>query len=318
MTTPAQITAGAIAGNVTDEKAREIIEGYLASLGQWPAREEGVDEILQPYGAYISARPRLTSLLYDINMLPEQTVTKAGAIRLAGLCEVWKLGEEGKLTTPTPAGDVTEWVTVPRKPTEWMLDCGACYEDPDGHYKGHPIWEEGDLSRDVWRAMIEAAPPMSAEPALWQCWSDTFGWVELMPDQDRSLYKVRPLFAHPAIAEVAVKPLEWKIGDWEYTAETPFGKYVMRENRDRWIMTGLMGGTFDSIDVAQSTAQADYESRIRSALAHPDTKVIAKLANEINTLRRALEKIASPSQTDSLLWWQIEARTALSKDRPDE
>lgn len=52
--------------------------------------EEGVAEILKPYLPLIRGTPLLTSLLYDIDMLPEQTVTRQGAIRLAGLCEAWK------------------------------------------------------------------------------------------------------------------------------------------------------------------------------------------------------------------------------------
>lgn len=60
-------------------------------------REDGVCEIVMRYAKFISARPALLSLLYDINMLPEQTMTRDGAIRLAGLCEVWKKGEEGTL-----------------------------------------------------------------------------------------------------------------------------------------------------------------------------------------------------------------------------
>ena len=65
-------------------------------------REPGVDEYVSRFTAFINARPMLISLLYDIDMLPEQTVTKAGAIRLGGLCEVWRLGEDGKLQGPTP------------------------------------------------------------------------------------------------------------------------------------------------------------------------------------------------------------------------
>lgn len=65
-------------------------------------REQGVEEYLSRYTSFINERPMLISLLYDIDMLPEQTVTKAGAIRLGGLCEVWRMGEEGKLKAPTP------------------------------------------------------------------------------------------------------------------------------------------------------------------------------------------------------------------------
>jgi hypothetical protein len=73
------------------------------------------------------------------------------------------------------------------------------------------------------------------------------------------------LAAAPAVT-VNIKPLEWAVGDWEYTAKTPFGIYRMRENRDQWVMTGLMGGTFNSIDGAQASAQSHYEAAIRSAL----------------------------------------------------
>lgn len=65
-------------------------------------REDGVTEYLKPYASFINERPMLISLLYDIDMMPEQTVTRAGAIRLAGLCEVWRMGEEGKLKAPSP------------------------------------------------------------------------------------------------------------------------------------------------------------------------------------------------------------------------
>lgn len=58
-------------------------------------KEDGVDEVLAKWRGYISARPPLTSVLYDIDMLPEQCVTLAGAIRLAAFCVVWKAWEEG-------------------------------------------------------------------------------------------------------------------------------------------------------------------------------------------------------------------------------
>ncbi|MCZ7862667.1 hypothetical protein O9X98_14930 [Agrobacterium salinitolerans] len=65
-----------------------------------------VTEIVDGYRKFISDRPELLSLLYDINMLPEQTVTMQGAIRLAAFCEVWKKGEAGELVSPKPALDV--------------------------------------------------------------------------------------------------------------------------------------------------------------------------------------------------------------------
>lgn len=64
--------------------------------------EPGVDDIIAPFCGFINERPALLSLLYDIDMLPEQTVTRAGAYRLVALCEVWKAGEDG--TLPKPSG----------------------------------------------------------------------------------------------------------------------------------------------------------------------------------------------------------------------
>lgn len=80
-----------------EELAAEVSRRKGEALAQPPRREEGVDETIAKYAKFINDRPMLVSLLYDINMLPEQCVTLAGAIRLAGLCEVWKKGESGKL-----------------------------------------------------------------------------------------------------------------------------------------------------------------------------------------------------------------------------
>jgi hypothetical protein len=81
---------------------KEAAEGHFASVtidGQiWVRKkvfnenedQDAVSEILKPYRSFINERPKLLSLLYDIDMLPEQTVTRVGAIRLAAFCEVWK------------------------------------------------------------------------------------------------------------------------------------------------------------------------------------------------------------------------------------
>ena len=60
-------------------------------------REDGVDEVLSNYARFINERPELLSLLYDIDMLPEQCVSYAGAVRMAGLCEVWKKLEAAEI-----------------------------------------------------------------------------------------------------------------------------------------------------------------------------------------------------------------------------
>ncbi|QRM44013.1 hypothetical protein [Rhizobium sp. BG4] len=41
---------------------------------------------------------------------------------------------------------------------------------------------------------------------------------------------------------------------------------------------------------------------------------LAEQASEIDRLRAALTKISSPTQTTGLLWWQVEARAALSAE----
>lgn len=76
------------------------VEAGTTEERKWPQREEGVAAILADYSAFISARPELTSLLYDIDMLPEQCVTRPGAVRLAGLCEVWKRMEKAEASPP--------------------------------------------------------------------------------------------------------------------------------------------------------------------------------------------------------------------------
>ncbi|NSY17216.1 hypothetical protein [Neorhizobium sp. AL 9.2.2] len=80
----------------------------------------------------------------------------------------------------------------------------------------------------------------------------------------------------PAPAQhVVVTPLEWTAGDWEFTAQTPFGHYVARESRDQWIMTGLAGGVHNSIEAFQRAANADFEERVRACLnPSPQPKMV--------------------------------------------
>lgn len=93
------------------------------AVAEWPEIEEGVHDILADYRKFISDRPALLSLLYDIDMLPEQCVTRAGAVRLAGLCEVWRRGESGELSSIAPA---EAGVEGDAKPVAWRWP--------------HPLW----------------------------------------------------------------------------------------------------------------------------------------------------------------------------------
>lgn len=64
--------------------------------------KEAAQEALIPYRKFINERPGLLSLLYDVDMLPEQTVTMVGAMRLSALCAVWKAGEDGTMPHVVP------------------------------------------------------------------------------------------------------------------------------------------------------------------------------------------------------------------------
>lgn len=76
---------------------------------------------------------------------------------------------------------------------------------------------------------------------------------------------------------VEVHPLEWD----PYRAETPFGYYLVNDQRDvpaselkgrlPFLLTGtrLDNSRHETLEAAKAAAQADYERRIRSALATP-------------------------------------------------
>lgn len=49
---------------------------------------------LAPYRAEISATPFLLSLLYDIDLLPEQIGTKRSAALMIAICEAYRAGKK--------------------------------------------------------------------------------------------------------------------------------------------------------------------------------------------------------------------------------
>ncbi len=112
---------------------------------------------------------------------------------------------------------------------------------------------------------------------------------------------------------VKVKPLEWSIEDRHYIRiHNGRGLGLRYQAASKvyssgWIVT--LGEeviyNYDEADedAAKAAAQADYEQRIRSALIA--TPVAAGV-------RDILEKIACHHVTVAPLWWQIEARNALS------
>ena len=98
---------------------------------------------------------------------------------------------------PWPEGDsMTEWVMVPREPTEAMLRAG----------------QGSALTEHVWKHMLDAAPaaPQQAEPVAQIGWADEFGnlfpmgaWKPTQRTHHDSHKTVwRPVFLHPPAAEV--------------------------------------------------------------------------------------------------------------------
>jgi len=52
--------------------------------------EEFIDEVVQPRRKFINENPELLSVLYDIDLLPEQIKMPVNAVRMAAFCELYK------------------------------------------------------------------------------------------------------------------------------------------------------------------------------------------------------------------------------------
>ena len=57
------------------------------------ALRNNVRAILQPYLQMINETPDLLSLLYDVNLLPEQCNSVNAAVAMAAVCEAYLLGQ---------------------------------------------------------------------------------------------------------------------------------------------------------------------------------------------------------------------------------
>jgi len=55
--------------------------------------QQVVHGILQPYLQTINETPDLLSLLYDVNLLPEQCVSVNAAVAVSAVCEAYRMGQ---------------------------------------------------------------------------------------------------------------------------------------------------------------------------------------------------------------------------------
>ncbi|MGN6146289.1 MAG: hypothetical protein ACTHOP_22170 [Mesorhizobium sp.] len=141
----------------------------------------------------------------------------------------------------------------------------------------------------VVRAALTAAIGAGGQAvAEWQRHAPPFGW-QRVPPEDIEHYRnkgaeLRPLYTHPAPSGqvVAVKPLEWKFSQGigrgsvdSWRAEHAFPnvdeyKIFCTPNGFEWHLAGVSPWeTCESLEAAKAAAQADFERRILSALAHP-------------------------------------------------
>lgn len=138
-------------------------------------------------------------------------------------------------------------------------------------------WIEGAL-----RAALEVALSASdAEPVAWRYGykdGEVVAWigVEFFNPARGENIVAEPLYAAPPA--VAVKALEWVDVSGGCIAHTPFGtcdaRFNMHGTDTRQYEMIPAGGTLpvsfhDSLEAAKAAAQADYEARVRAALASP-------------------------------------------------
>jgi len=55
--------------------------------------QQVVHGILQPYLQMINETPDLLSLLYDVNLLPEQCVSIKAAVAVTAVCQAYRMGQ---------------------------------------------------------------------------------------------------------------------------------------------------------------------------------------------------------------------------------
>jgi hypothetical protein len=99
----------------------------------------------------------------------------------------------------------------------------------------------------------------------------------------------------PTMPELKYRPNHFDDWGWIRNADDSMYAYVHRPE--------AFEGEFDECRIEETGPFAEIAQKI---IFYDD--ILQRMA----VLEAALEKIASPTQTDSLLWWQVEARQALS------
>lgn len=68
----------------------EETKGPLQTRMPTDEEREAAQKMTRPYRKQINETPALLSLLYDIDLLPEQIVLPVNAVRMGAFCEVFK------------------------------------------------------------------------------------------------------------------------------------------------------------------------------------------------------------------------------------
>ncbi|MGV1787320.1 MULTISPECIES: hypothetical protein [Agrobacterium] len=146
--------------------------------------------------------------------------------------------------------------------------------------KEHPMghWRDDQVKEVARRAIIEAAQS-ATEPVGWQWrnprWTVGGQWQHC-PDGPREDKlpdtEYRPVYAAPPAPSVAVKALEWDAReDGSHCGTSSIGHYhVFPGTGFSYDLCGPVGGrlsTHKRLSEAKAAAQADYATRIRSALS---------------------------------------------------
>ncbi len=113
--------------------------------------------------------------------------------------------------------------------------------------------------------------------------------------------------SRPAVEPVAVKALEWSEGPFDprtsnskefWIGAGSFTRYVIGhyllgdKHRECWLVVApfALGIEFPTLDAAKAAAQADYETRIRSALTAPPVQPKADAASDAICVRCASQQ----------------------------